>query len=108
MRHDPDLSHRRSVRLPGYDSAAAGRSATTKRIKAARGRPGTPVRQRTYDEHVILNDDDDARISNDIMTNPPRGALDHENPTRLSDDEFDAREKANALSGRRRAGRMPV
>ncbi|MDA8216790.1 MAG: hypothetical protein M0Z94_04150 [Dehalococcoidales bacterium] len=53
---------------------------STKSINAARGTPGLRVWQRNYYEHVVRNDEELNRIREYIMTNPPRWALDRENP----------------------------
>lgn len=65
------------------------KSATTKRINATRGTPGSPVWQRNYYEHIIRNDEPLKRIRQYIATNPLCWAMDRENPDRSAVDEFD-------------------
>jgi putative transposase len=43
---------------------------TTKRINELRGRPGKPVWQRNYDEHIIDNDQEWDRVRRYIEDNP--------------------------------------
>ena len=45
--------------------------------------------QRNYYERVVRNEEELHRIREYIQTNPVRWALDHENPDRIGDDEFD-------------------
>ena len=56
------------------------KSVVSKRINALRGRPGAPVWQRNYYEHVIRNEADLHRIRQYIADNPARWAEDPENP----------------------------
>ena len=55
----------------------------------ALSRPGRPLWQRNYFEHIIRNDNALRRIREYIATNPARWAFDGENPDRSGDDEFD-------------------
>lgn len=59
---------------------AGFKSASTKRINAARGTPGARVWQRNYYDHVIRNEADLHRIRQYIADNPARWAEDPENP----------------------------
>ena len=64
---------------------AGFKSASTKRINAARGTPGARVWQRNYYDHVIRNEADLHRIRQYIADNPARWAEDPENPARSLD-----------------------
>jgi putative transposase len=55
---------------------------SSRRINAWRETPGISFWQRNYYEHVIRNDNDLDRIRGYIATNPPRWALDRDNPQR--------------------------
>ena len=59
---------------------AGFKSASTKRINAARGTPGACVWQRNYYDHVIRNEANLHRIRQYIADNPARWAEDPENP----------------------------
>ena len=59
---------------------AGFKSASTKRINAARGTPGARVWQRNYYDHVIRNEANLHRIRQYIADNPARWAEDPENP----------------------------
>jgi REP element-mobilizing transposase RayT len=58
---------------------AGFKSATTKRINQTRRTPGSPVWQRNYYEHVILDEEDSARIRHYISMNPMLWRLDRYN-----------------------------
>lgn len=66
---------------------------TNEYFQTAKQRAAAQVRrklwQRNYYEHVIRDDAWLHRIREYILTNPLRWALDHENPDRKGDDEFD-------------------
>ncbi len=66
----------------------AFKSAATKRIMTYAVRPGAPVWQRNYYEHIIRSDDALRRITEYFVTNPLRWASDRENPERVGTDEF--------------------
>ncbi len=67
---------------PGSLGAIIGqfKSLTTKRINEHRGKPGAPVWQRGYYEHVIRRADTLDRIRQYILKNPARWKFDNENP----------------------------
>ncbi len=64
---------------------AGFKSACTKRINEHRARPGTPVWQRNYYEHVIRNEEDLNAIREYVIHNPARWAEDAEHPARHDD-----------------------
>jgi REP element-mobilizing transposase RayT len=59
----------------------AFKSFSARRINVARSRPGAPVRQRGFYEHVIRDEADLERIRRYIEDSPLRWA-DDENPSR--------------------------
>ena len=65
------------------------KSATTKRINEIRAKPGIPVWQRNYYEHIIRKEEPFKRTREYILTNPLRWHLDRENPYRKGEDDFD-------------------
>jgi REP element-mobilizing transposase RayT len=58
------------------------KSVTTKRINEFRMKPGSPVWQRNYYDHVIRDDNDFTRIREYIVENPLKWSLDENNPDR--------------------------
>jgi putative transposase len=62
---------------------------TAKRINAVHRRPGAPVWQRNYYEHIIRNEESLSRIRQYIIENPMRWACDRDNPDRMPDAEED-------------------
>lgn len=67
------------------------KSAVTKRVNHLRRTPtsGVPLWQGNYYEHMIRNEDDLRRVCEYLQTNPTRWELDHENPAKRREDEFD-------------------
>ncbi|MGQ9852492.1 MAG: transposase [Candidatus Oleimicrobiaceae bacterium] len=65
------------------------KSATTIRINTHRSTPGAPVWQRNYYGHIIRNENAAERIREYTVLNSLRWALDRENPTAASLDDFD-------------------
>ena len=59
---------------------AGFKAATTKRINAWRGTPGSPVWQRNYYDRIIRDEDELWRIREYIANNPAQWAVDRENP----------------------------
>jgi REP element-mobilizing transposase RayT len=70
--------HRRPQSVPSF--VAGFKSAAAKRINEMRGRPGKPVWQRSYYEHIIRNENECRLIRKYIHDNPLKWALDRENP----------------------------
>jgi putative transposase len=64
------------------------KSAATKRANEARGKPGVPLWQRNYFEHVIRDTKSLNRIRNYIATNPAKWESDRDNPKGTGVDEF--------------------
>jgi REP element-mobilizing transposase RayT len=58
---------------------AGYKSAVTTRINQSRGKPGAPVWQRNYWEHIIRNGDELSRIREYIQRNPAAWENDNEN-----------------------------
>jgi hypothetical protein len=58
------------------------KGAVKKHINEIRRRPGAPVWQENYYEHIIRNEDELNKIREYILTNPLRWAHDRENPER--------------------------
>jgi putative transposase len=56
------------------------KSAVTKRANVFGNRPGTPLWQRNYYEHIVRDEDDLFRIRMYIRSNPLKWALDEKNP----------------------------
>ena len=56
------------------------KSAATKRVNELRGKPGLPLWQRSYYEHIVRDDEDLGRIRTYITDNPANWAEDRENP----------------------------
>jgi putative transposase len=52
----------------------------TKRANVFGNRPGTPLWQRNYYEHIVRDEDDLFRIRMYIRSNPLKWALDEKNP----------------------------
>jgi REP element-mobilizing transposase RayT len=67
--------------VPGSIGAIvrAYKSAVTTRINQSRGKPGAPVWQRNYWEHIIRNGDELSRIREYIQRNPAAWENDNEN-----------------------------
>ena len=59
------------------------KSICTRKMNAARGMLGTPVRQRNCYEHVVRNDEQLKAIREYILGNPARWDEDENNPLRL-------------------------
>lgn len=79
--HASPLHHRSGLPKRSIEAiVGAYKSAVSKRINALRGRPGAPVWQRNYYEHVIRNEADLHRIRQYIAGNPARWAEDPKNP----------------------------
>jgi putative transposase len=58
------------------------KSAVTKQINALRQKPGVPVWQRNYYEHVIRSDNELNRVREYIINNPINWHTDENNPVR--------------------------
>jgi len=54
---------------------------SARKINELRKTPGTPVWQRNYYEHIILNENDYHQIGEYILYNPAKWETDSENPT---------------------------
>lgn len=82
---DNEPGERAFTRKPrSLGSFIAGfKSATTKRINAYRGTPGTPVWQRNFFEHIIRSERSLDRVRNYIATNPALWDTDTENPANV-------------------------
>ncbi len=66
------------------------KSAVTRNINATRGRPGAPVWQRNYYEHVVRDEGSLNRIRQYILDNPAQWAMDRDNPLVVAAEEVDA------------------
>ncbi len=73
----PDTSHRRSIRLKGYDQNF--KSNTAREINRLRQTPGQPVWHRNYFEHIIRNEDELINTRLYILDNPRQWAEDEHN-----------------------------
>jgi len=56
---------------------------SARRVNEHLNSPGIPLWQRNYYEHIIRNDDDDARIHTYIESNPFMWNDDEENPAKI-------------------------
>ena len=86
MKYNPEIHHRRSMRLKGYDCSVSStigpknkfigalvagfKSAVTIQINKMRGMLGYPVWQRNYHEHIIRNDQSLEKIREYVIHNP--------------------------------------
>jgi len=110
MKYNPDIHHRRSIRLKGYDYSQDGayfvtictqnreclfgqpvpgsiptiirsfKSAVTKRINQMYETPGVKLWQRNYYDHIIRNEYELKRIREYIANNPVKWEFDRYNP----------------------------
>jgi REP element-mobilizing transposase RayT len=62
---------------------AGFKSSVTKQINSIRNKPGIPVWQRNYYEHVVRSEDDLLQTREYIVNNPMKWELDKENPQRI-------------------------
>ena len=62
---------------------AGFKSNVTKQINSIRNRPGIPVWQRNYYEHLVRNEDDLFQTREYIINNPMKWELDKDNPQRI-------------------------
>ncbi len=62
---------------------AGFKSSVTQQINSIRNKPGAPVWQRNYYEHVVRNEDDLSQTREYIVNNPMKWELDKENPQRI-------------------------
>jgi REP element-mobilizing transposase RayT len=101
MKYNPEIHHRRSIRLKGCDYSPSKheqfgkptcnsiptivrsfKSTVTRQINTIRNMPGTPVWQRNYYEHVIRDEHELNGIRKYILYNPLTWERDVENPAR--------------------------
>jgi REP element-mobilizing transposase RayT len=100
MAFNPEIHHRRSVRLRDFDYTRGGayfrnvapgslgaivrsfKSAATKHINQSHNTPGTPVWQRNYYERVIRDEGELEGIRRYIAENPARWEEDENHPAR--------------------------
>jgi REP element-mobilizing transposase RayT len=77
-------SHVQGPKPKSLSSFIAGfKSTVTKQVNNIRNKPGVPVWQRNYYEHVIRNEDDLLQTRGYIVNNPMKWELDKENPQRI-------------------------
>ena len=78
------LNHAPGPKPKSLSSFIAGfKSTVTKQVNNIRNKPGVPVWQRNYYEHVIRNEDDLLQTRGYIVNNPMKWELDKENPRRI-------------------------
>jgi DNA-binding Lrp family transcriptional regulator/REP element-mobilizing transposase RayT len=78
------LNHASGPKPKSLGSFIAGfKSTVTKQINNIRNKPGIPVWQRNYYEHVVRNEDDLFEIREYIVNNPIKWELDKENPVHI-------------------------
>ena len=79
----PVLEPARAAQAAGWDDRRVQDGVHTQRINLLRGRPGEPVWQRDFHEHIIRNEEELDRIRRYIASNPLQWALDEENPAAM-------------------------
>ncbi len=78
------LNHAPGPKPKSLSSFIAGfKSTVTKQINNIHNKPGIPIWQRNYYEHVIRNEDDLLQTREYIVNNPMKWELDKENPQRI-------------------------
>jgi hypothetical protein len=85
---DSDKSLKPTSKIHGLtEIIRALKTFSSRRINEKRQKPGVPVWQRNYFEHVIRNDESLSRLREYIVNNPLQWEIDNENPSRKQSTE---------------------